>query len=112
MTDDVQSVILEVRHLEIRREDGRHHGDGVAGIEQPVRLERLEDVAHRGGAAFDRVEAERPRRPGLAAHRPLQVLADDPLVVHEHAIGHRIVVAEDRVDQLVHEGVRRRNRTS
>ena len=103
----VQAVILQVRHLEIRREDGRHHGDGVAGVQEAVGLQRLEDVAHRGRAPFDRVEIERARWPGIAAHRPLQVLADDALVVHEHAIRHRIVVAENRVDELVHEVVRR-----
>ena len=30
---------------------------------------------------------------------------DDLLGVHEHPVGHRVVVADDRVDELVHEGV-------
>ena len=29
----------------------------------------------------------------------------DPLVVDQHAVGHRIVVADDGIDELVHEGV-------
>ncbi len=102
---DLHVVVLEMRHLEVGREDRGHHRDGVARIEQPVGFERLEDVAHRRRAALDGVEAERARRAGLAAHRPLQILAHDALVVHEHAIRHRIVVADDRVDQFVHEGV-------
>ena len=28
------------------------------------------------------------------------------LVVHEHAVRHRIVVADDAVDEFVHEGIR------
>ena len=102
---DVQPVVLEVRHLEVGREDRRDHRDGVAGVQQAVRLERLEEVAHRGRAAFDRVEVEPAGGPRLAAHRPLQVLADDLLVVDEHPVGHRVVVADDRVDQFVDECV-------
>jgi hypothetical protein len=45
------------------------------------------------------------RGPRLAAHRPLQIFPNDLLVVDEHAIGHRIVVADDRVDQFVDECV-------
>ena len=30
---------------------------------------------------------------------------DDLLVVHEHAVGHWVIVADDAVDQFMHEGV-------
>ena len=103
---DLEVVILEVRHLEVGREDRRAERDGVAREQQPVGLQRLEDVAHRGGAALDRVEVELAGWARLAAHRPHQIFVHDPLVVDEHAVGHRIVVADDRVDKLVHEGVR------
>ena len=56
--DDLEVVILEMRHLEVGREDRRAERDGVAGEQQPVGLQRFEDVAHRGRAALDRVELE------------------------------------------------------
>ncbi len=101
--DEMEVVVLEVRHLEVRGEDRHAERDRVARIENPVALQRLEDVAHGGGAALDRVELERAFRPRGSAHRPLQVLVDDLLVVHQHAVRHRVVVADDRIDQLVHE---------
>ena len=102
---DLEGVVLEMRHLEIGREDRRAERDRVAGVEQPVGLQRLEDVAHRGRAALDRVEVELAGWARLAAHRPHQVFVHDLLVVDEHAVGHRIVVADDRVDEFVDEGV-------
>ena len=38
-----------------------------------------------------------------AAHRPLQVLVNDLFVVHQHSVRHRVVIADDRIDQFVHE---------
>ena len=103
--DDLEVVVLEVRHLEVGREDRRGQGDRVTRIEQPVGLHGLEDVAHGGGAALDRVEVERALGARLAAHGPLQVLPDDLLVVDQHPVRHRVVVADDGVDQLVDEGI-------
>ena len=103
---DLEVVVLEVRHLEIGREDRRAERDRVAGEQQPVGLQRLEDVAHRGGAALDRVEVELAGRARLSAHRPHQILVHDPLVVDQHAIGHRIIVADDRIDEFVDECIR------
>ena len=102
---DLEVVILEVRHLEVRREDGRAERDGVAREQQAIGFERLEDVAHRGSPALDRVEVELAFGMRLAADRPHQVFVHDPLVVDEHAVGNGIVVADDRVDKLVDEGV-------
>ena len=42
----------------------------------------------------------------IPAHRPHQVLVHDALVVDQHAVGDRVVVADDRVHELVDEGVR------
>ncbi len=100
IVDEVEVVVLEVRHLEVRREDRHAERDGVALIEDAVGLERLEDVAHGGRAALDRVDLERALRMRVAAHRPLQVLVHDLLVVHQHAVRHGVVVADDRVRQL------------
>ena len=75
------------------------------GFEQPIRLKRFEDVAHRRGAALDGVEIELPLRLRLPAHGPLQVLVDDALVVHEHPVGNRVVVPDDTVDEFVNESV-------
>ena len=75
-------------------------------MQQPIGLQRFEDVAHRGRAALDRVEIELAGRARLAAHRPHQILVHDPLVVDQHAVGHRIVVADDRIDELVDECIR------
>ena len=104
--DDVQGVVLEVRHLEVRREDRHAQGNRIPGIEQSRRLQRLEDVAHGGGAALDRIEIERAGGARLTAHSPHQVLMNDLLVVHEHAVRHRIVVTDDAVDEFMHEGIR------
>ena len=104
--DRLERVVLEVRHLEVGGEDRRGEGDGVAGVEQPRVLQRLEDVAHGGGAALDRVEVELRARPVAGAHRPHQELVGDRLVVDERPVGDRVVVADDRVGQLVDELVR------
>ena len=104
-TDYLEVVILEVRHLEIRREDRRRERNRVPGVEQPVRLHRLEDVAHRSRATLDGVEVEPPFRPRRPAHRPLQVFVNDLLVVHQHPVRHRIVVADDRIDELVDKSI-------
>ena len=61
--DELEVVVLQVRHLEVRREDRHAERDRVAGVEDPVALQRLEDVAHGGGAALDRVELELALRP-------------------------------------------------
>ena len=101
--DHVERVVFQVGHLDVGREDRRGERDGVALLEEAI--QRLEEIAHRRGAALDRVEIELALRVRVPAHRPHQVLMGDALVVHEHAVGHRIVVADDRIDQLVHEGV-------
>ena len=101
--DEMEVVIFQVRHLEIRGEDRHAEGDRVPLIEDPVGLERLEDVAHCRGAAFHGVDLERAFRPRVSAHRPLQIFMDDLFVVHQHAIGHRIVVPDDGIHQLVDE---------
>ena len=59
-----------MRHLEVGREDRRAERDRVAGKQQSVGLQRFEDVAHRGGAALDRVKIELAGRARLSAHRP------------------------------------------
>ena len=73
---------------------------------ETIGLQGFEDVTHRGGAAFDRIQFEVTLRPGVAAHGPLQVFAHDLLVVYEHAVGHGVIVADNGIDQLVHERVR------
>ena len=65
----------------------------------------VEDVAHRRGAAFDREQVERAGRRPVVAHRLGEIAPDDLLGVDEHAIGLGVVVADDRVGQLVDEGV-------
>ena len=104
--DHLEIVVLEVGHFQVGREDRRSERDRVAGVQQPVGLQRLEDVAHRSGAALDRVEIELAGGARLAAHRPHQILVHDPLVVDQHSIRHRIVVADDRIDQLMDECIR------
>lgn len=103
----LQVVVLELRHLEIGGEDRRAEGDGVAGIEQALVLQRLEDVAHGRGAALDRVEVELHVRAVAGTHRPHEIFVGNGLVVDEGAIRHRVVVADDAVGQLVDEVVRR-----
>ncbi|KRD64991.1 hypothetical protein ASE71_28685 [Ensifer sp. Root954] len=104
--DGLEIVVLQLRHFEIGREDRRSERDRVAGVKQAGVLQCLEDVAHGGGAAFDRVKVELCLRSVAGAHRPHQVFVGDDLVVVQRPIGNRIVVADDRVRELVHEGVR------
>ena len=102
---DLEVVVLEVRHLEIRREDRRAERNRVAGMQQPVGLQRFEDVAHRGRSAFDCVKIELAGRSRLTAHRPHQILVHNPFVMDQHSIRDRVIVADDRVDEFVDEGV-------
>ena len=92
-------------HLEIGREDRGAERDRVAREEQPIGLQRFEDVAHGGRPALDRVEVELAGWARLAAHRPHQVFVHDLLVMDEHTVRHGIVVADDRVDKFVNEGI-------
>ncbi len=101
--DEMEVVVLQVRHLEIWGEDRHAQRDRVAGVDDSIALERLEDVAHGGGAALNRVDLELAFGVRVSAHRPFQVLVDDLLIVHQHAVRHRVVVADDRIHQLVHE---------
>jgi len=41
--------------------------------------------------------------PRLAAHRPVQIFLNHPLVVNEHPVGNRVIVANNGIDQLVDE---------
>ena len=79
--DHVQVIILEMRHFDIRREDRCAQRDRVARMQQPIRFQRFEDVAHRGRAALDRIEVELAGGPRISAHRPHQVFVRDALVV-------------------------------
>src|ERR1043166_8061313 len=97
---------VEMTHLDVGREDRRSERDRIPRHQQSIGLERFEKVAHRGGAALHRIEDEFAGGSRIAAHRPLQIFVHDLLVVGEHAVRHRIIVADDRVDELVHEGVR------
>ncbi len=101
--DELEVVVLEVRHLEVGGEDRHAQGDRVALVEDAVALQRLEDVAHGGRATLDRVDLELAFGRRGSAHRPLQVLVHDLLVVHQHPVRHRVMVADDRIHQFVHE---------
>ena len=102
----LEVVILQVRHLDVGREDRRRQRNGIAGNQQAVGLQRLEEVAHRRRAALDRVDVELAGWLRVAANGPHQIFVHDLLVVHQHAVRHRIIVADDGIDELVHEGVR------
>src|SRR5438874_1773581 len=99
----MEVVVLQMRHLQVGREDRYPERYRVAGVENPIAFERLENVAHRGGAPFYRVDLELAFRPRVSAHGPLQVLVNDLFVVHQHAVWHRVVVAYDGIHQLMHE---------
>src|SRR2546423_1623945 len=101
--DEVEVVVLEVRHLEVRGEDRHAERDRVAGVEDPVALQRLKGVAHGGGAAFDRVDLKRTLGSRISAHRPKQVFVNYLFVVDQHAVRDRVVIADDGIRQLVHE---------
>src|SRR5205085_6041401 len=70
--DEVEVVVFEVRHLQVRGEDRLAERDRVAGVKDPVALQRLEGVAHGGGTAFDRIDLVGtlwPRFPHIAHSR-------------------------------------------
>ena len=46
---NLEVVVLQMRHFEIGRENGSSERNGVAGMQQPIGLQRFEDVAHRRG---------------------------------------------------------------
>jgi len=48
--DEVEVVVFEVRHLEVRGEVGTPSADRVAGCENPLLFSDLKGVAHGGGA--------------------------------------------------------------
>ena len=67
----------------------------------------LEHVTHRRGGTFDGEELGTCPLGGRSSNIVLvEVAARDDLRMDEHAVGLGIVVAEDRVGQLVHEGIR------
>ena len=76
------------------------------GSQQAIGFQRFEDVAHGRRAAFNCVEVELAGGLRISAHCPHQVLVGDALVVDQHAIGYRVIVADDRVHEFVDEGVR------
>src|SRR5207249_1531564 len=83
--DVMEVVVLQMRHLQVGREDRYPERYRVAGVENPVGFQRLENVAHRGGAPFYRIDLELAFRPRVSAHGPLQVLVNDLFVMHQHA---------------------------
>ena len=63
--------------------------------------QRVEDVAHRRGSAFDRKDVVRSRRRRVAAHLAHEIGSHDLFHVPAHSHRHRIHVADHRVGQLV-----------
>jgi hypothetical protein len=94
-----------MRHFNVWREDGSAESDCVPRAEQAIRFQRLEDVAHGGSSALDRIEIELAGRPGISTHRPHQVFVRDPFIVHKHAVGNWVVVTDDGVHEFVNKGI-------
>ncbi len=103
--DHVEVVAVEARDLEVRRERRHHQRDAVAGTEQEVGGERVEDVADRRRTTLDREEVPVARRGRALEQLVGEVLAQDLLDVSADPVGARVPVADDAVDQLVHERV-------
>ncbi|MCY1509815.1 hypothetical protein D9M68_441710 [compost metagenome] len=98
-----QLVVVQLRDLDIRREDRHAQRDGVAGLEQVVLADGVEQVCHRRGAALDREQVELADERMAADHLLADVLADDDLGQLQHAVRHRIVAGEDAFAHLVEE---------
>jgi hypothetical protein len=101
----IEAVAAEAWDLQVRRERRHHQGDAVAGAEEQVGRQRVEHVTDRRGTALDREEVPVARRRRALEQLVRQVLAQDPLDEATDAVGPGIVVADDAVDELVHEGV-------
>src|SRR5690242_1373217 len=74
-------------------------------MQQSIGFQRFEDVTHRRGSAFDRVEIEFTWWSWIPAHSPHQVLMRDAFVVDKHPVRDRVVVPDDGVYKLVNERV-------
>ncbi|MNJ54159.1 hypothetical protein D3C77_495890 [compost metagenome] len=90
-----------MRNLDIGREGRQEQRDGVTLLQQAVLHQRVKDVAHGGGAAFDREQVELALRGTAVAHFLDQVVMHDLFDVHQRARRHGIVVADDAVGELV-----------
>ncbi|MCY1365751.1 hypothetical protein D9M69_526130 [compost metagenome] len=92
-----------MRDLDVGREDRHAQRDGVAGRQQVVLAQAVEQVGHGGGAAFHRVHVELAHEGVGADHFLVDVLAHDDLGQAQHAVGHRVVAAQDGLAHLVDE---------
>ena len=79
---------------------------GLYRAQQAIRTQAAENVAHRRRAPFDREQIERARRRPPVAHGPGEEALHDALGMREHPVRLRVVVADDRVRELVDERVR------
>jgi hypothetical protein len=98
----VELVGVQLRDLDVGGEHRHHQRDPVALPQHAVLHQRVEDVAHGGGAALggEEVEPGPGRRP--AVHQLLlQVAAHHLLSVDQHPVRLGVVVTDDAVGELV-----------
>lgn len=75
----------------------------LSPLEQAVLLQRVEDIGHRGGSAFDGKEIDARRRQEAADHLLDDVLPDDVLADLQHPRRHGVIAAQDAFDHLMQE---------
>jgi len=103
--DGREPEVFQPRKLDVRRKDRRPERDRVAVTKDPVLAQAAEHVTHGRRSTFDRKEVEYPRGRPVVAHRLGEVPLDDSLGVREDTIRLRVVVTDDCIGELVHEGV-------
>ena len=97
---------VHVGDLDVRRKRRNGQSDGIAAMQQFILHQRVEDVAHRRGAAFDGKDVEFAGGRAAIAHLPGEEFLDDAFAAAEHPAGHGIQVADDALGEFVGESFR------
>ena len=95
-----ETVVVEPGNFQVGRENRRTDRDRVPHVQNLVFLEGLKDIGHGGRAALHREQVEGAVKGPAGAELLADVRRADGLAMLQHAVGHRIVVADNRVAEL------------
>ena len=90
-----QFVIVELRDLDVGRENRHADGDFVAAQQQLVFSQRLEDIGDARRAALDGEQVQAARRRRLADQLLHEVMADDLFRDRQHPRRRRVAAAKN-----------------
>jgi len=101
-----QVVVAQLRDFDVRGEDRHAERNGVSGADDVVGLQAGEQIGHGRRPAFQRVHVEVADEGVGANHFFMDVIADDDLAHHQHAVGHRVIAAKNRLAHFIDEVAR------